>query len=80
MKNKKPWLLLLFCCLFFITGCGKTNEDEKTSMSDTIDTSGKGMLMCTREATAESEGMEVNLSYEVTYEKNNITITLLNFI
>lgn len=85
MKLKKTSLvILMFCLMLLVTGC---SEDEKkndtkngtssatkvTIVDKDFDREGSGSLSCTQGATA-SEGIDVDLSYVVTYENGNILI------
>ncbi len=78
MKKIVSIFIILLGCLF-ITGCGEEDVTEqepvvnKSSILDSIDSKGSGRLVCTREAYA-SEGIDVELSYEIDYEKGNIMI------
>lgn len=85
-KNKElknfSLLLILLCCLF-VTGCGKTEEETtyneedavvfRDSILDDIDASGSGKLYCTRAAFA-SDGIDVELTYELEYKEGNVTL------
>ena len=75
-------LLLVFCLL--LTGCGEEEVvDEKEpvvnreSVLDVIDSSGSGKLFCTREAFA-SEGIDVELTYELTYKNGYVMLLHAN--
>lgn len=85
MKKLKRILisfLLIFCLL--LTGCGEEEVvDEKEpvvnreSVLDVIDSSGNGKLFCTREAFA-SEGIDVELTYELTYKNGYVMLLHAN--
>ena len=75
-------LLLVFCLL--LTGCGEEEVvDEKEpvvnreSVLDVIDSSGSGKLFCTREAFA-SEGIDVELTYKLTYKNGYVMLLHAN--
>ena len=80
IKLKKILISLLIVLCVFITGCSEedlvqNNEPivQKESVLDDIDSSGTGNLFCTREAFA-SEGIDVELSYELSYKDGYVMI------
>ena len=80
MKKKLLIISLVFLSLF-VVGCSKEDEaiDEKTPVAnrgtilDDIDSSKSGKLACTREAYA-SEGIDVELTYDIEYNNGYISI------
>ena len=84
IKLKKILISLLIILSFFITGCSEeevvqNNEPivQKESVLDDIDSSGTGNLFCTRDAFA-NEGIDVELSYEISYKDGNVMVLHAN--
>ena len=75
--------LIVFCLiLLLVTGCSSDKEESSTledltssskEANSSIDSSGSGKLMCTRDASA-GEGIEVDLNYEIEYENGYIQV------
>lgn len=81
---KKILISLLIILSFFITGCSEeevvqNNEPivQKESVLDDIDSSGTGNLFCTRDAFA-NEGIDVELSYEISYKDGYVMVLHAN--
>lgn len=87
-KKNKNWkkfslLFVILMSCFLVTGCGSEEEEStyseenavvsKDSILDDIDDSGSGRLYCTRDAFA-SEGIDVELTYELEYKDGNVTL------
>lgn len=71
MKNKNKLLVLSLFCLLLITGCGSKNK--VISNGKKVNTSKMQVMHCKREATA-SNGIDVELKYDLYYNGENLNI------
>ena len=79
--NKLNIILVILISCFLLCGCGKqessglegsiSNPKKETIVSSGFDEKGSGTLQCSTD-TVESDDMEVDLSYTITYERGNI--------
>lgn len=69
---KKFLLLILgFCCIVSVTGCGKNEQptEKKEAKEDKV-------MTCTR--TMEQSGMKMNFEYKVTYQGDTVKVVVSN--